>query len=615
MNFKASFLSITICFFGFSYLYSQDQKEADSLINIYKKSQKLTDSIQAELLYLIAIKSSQPEEMLTYADLLIEASESFRPTHYYIQAFNIKGSAYRFQGNFDKALNYLFQSAKLAEENGLPDFEAEAYSEIANTYIALDDYTNALEYQSKAIVIFREEKAEDQLSITLLNAGFNYYSTGKLNQALAYYNEAIPIFERIEMTIGKAYAIGNRALVYWKQGNWQQAIKDLNLAIEMLQPLEDQFGMSDYHNQLARIHFEQNQIQQAIYHTQEATDMAKNLGLKEQLRDGYLLLSELYSKEGNYKEAFNYQSKYVIYKDSLANIEQTKKIANLRTDFEVNLREKEIDNLKRKEALNVIYIIIGAILLALSVVILLYLRQRLTTSRLISDKEKKQHNDKIYQLLQTQETKVLQSMIKGRDEERKHLAKELHNHLGSLLATIKVNINGIDETAIRNHKTLIQLIDQACNDVRNMSHTLNMGISEDFGLIVALRELTENLNRQDLFEVEFSASMCEGTLDSDIEIVSYRIVQELLSNILKHAEATKVSVQLTCFEDDHLVNILVHDNGIGFDTQQTYNGMGLNSIQHMVASYGGEVFFDSNTSSGTTVTIDLPLSKIEKPTA
>lgn len=611
MLFRTIFLSILICFLCFHDTYCQNQKEADSLLNVYRKSEKLSDSVRTELLYLIAIKSTQPEDMVKYSDKLIEISKEYKPTYYKIQAYNIKGSAYRFQGNLESALDYLFRSAKLAKDNNYFSFEAEAYSEIANTYLANDDYGNALEYQNKAISIFRKEKVEYELSIALLNAGFNYYSVDSLQKALVYYNEAIPIFDRIEMAIGKAYAVGNRALVYWKQGNTDQAIADLNHAINMLKPLGDQYGMADYHNQLASIYFEQNQSELAIVHAQQSTTMAKELGLKEQLRDGYLLLSKLYHNQDKHQQAFNYQSLYIIYKDSLANAEQTKEIANIRTDFEVSLRETTIDNLRKKEALNTTYIIIAVILLALSIILLMYLRQRLKTSKLISEREKQQQDDQINHLLQTQETKVLQSMIEGRDGERKRLANELHNHLGSLLATIKVNINGIDETAIKNHQTLLQLIDQACNDVRNMSHTLNMGVSENFGLIPALKELTHHLNQPDIFEVEFSVSMCEGILDSDIEIVSYRIIQELLSNIMKHAQATKVSVQLTCFGEDHLINILVQDNGSGFDTEQSYEGMGLKSIQQMVSSYKGEVFFDSNASSGTTVTIDLPLVKHE----
>jgi signal transduction histidine kinase len=588
--------------------YSQHQKEADSLLNVFYKNTSAHDSIQTNLLYLITIKSSVPEEKLKYADILLERSRSYKPVYYSIQAYNIKGVAYRLKGDLENALKNLFKSAKLAADNNFPVFEAEAYSEISNTYIANKDFNNSLIYQRKAITVFRAHSMKEQLPIALLNTGFNYYSLQKLDTALQLYNEAEPLFEEINMTIGKAYVIGNRALVYWKQGKYKQAEQDLIRAIAMLKPLGDQFGMADYHNQLGNIYLEENNIEKAIYHTQKSMSMSKDLGLKEQIRDATLLLSKLYQKKKEFKKAFEYQSQYLVYKDSIESKEKTKKIADIRTDFEVSLREKEIDLLEKKDRLNATYIIIAFALLALSVILLLYFRQRFATAKLITIHQKKEHDDKIEDLLKAQETKVLQSMIKGKDNERKRLAQELHNHLGSLLATVKVNINRIEEEAIPNHETLVNLVDQACNDVRNMSHSLHMGVSEDFGLVSALQELTIHLRQSNEMKVEFSASMHDGIIDSESEIVIYRIVQELVSNVLKHSQSTKLSIILTYFEEESLMNILVQDNGKGFDTEKDFRGMGLNSIKKIVAHFEGEISFDSNAESGSTVNIDLPIS-------
>lgn len=586
-------------------LYSQNQRKADSLKFIFNSKETFSDSLTTNLLSEIILASSSPEEKLLYSDVLLEKSKKYKPIFYAIKAYNAKGVAYRLQGDLDNSLKELFKSAELATENDYPVFEADAYSEISNTYIANEDFTNSLVYQTKAIDIFRREKINQRLCIALLNTGFNYYSEGKLDTALQLYNEAEPIFEDINMSIGKAYTIGNRALVYWKQGDYSKAENDVLKAISMLEPLGDQFGMADYHNQLGNIYLEQDRIKEAISHTEKSIEMSKNLGLKEQIRDATLLLSKLYTKRGNYKEALDYQIQYQIYSDSIQNKEQTKKIADIRTDFEVNLREKEINILQK---LNTNYIIIAFILLVLSITTLLYFRQRFKTTKLIATHQKKEHNDKIKDLLKSQETKVLQSMIQGKDNEKKRLAQELHNHFGSLLATIKVNISRIEEDTIPNHNTLIKLVDQACSDIRNMSHALNMGISEDFGLVPALQELSSHLREANELEVEFSASMNDGIIDSENEIIIYRIVQELVSNVLKHAKSTKLSISLTCFNDENLINILVQDNGKGFDTKKEFNGMGLESIKQIVDHFAGEISLDSNAVSGTTVNIDLPIA-------
>lgn len=283
----------------------------------------------------------------------------------------------------------------------------------------------------------------------------------------------------------------------------------------------------------------------------------------------------------------------------------------MRTEFEVNLREKEIDLLEEREALQWTYIAIAVALLILAIVLLLYFRQRFKTTKLVADVERKKHNDRIKDLLGSQETKALQAMVKGRDNERRRLAQDLHNHFGSLLATLKVNLNGMDDVKSERHKTMTTLVDQACADIRNMSHSLNMGISENFGLIPAIKELTDHLQQSGGLRVEFSAAMGDHQLNSENEIIIYRIVQELVSNVLKHAQASKLSVSLTYFEEENLVNIIVQDDGKGFDQTRVdldSDGMGLSSLSEMVEKLDGEITFDTHEKSGTTVNIDLPMT-------
>ncbi len=595
--------------FSVNLVYGQDQKEADSLITLLDRGIKFPDSVENEILYDIVSFTSSPDNKLKYANLLITNSYN---NFYVIKAYQLKGVAYRLKGDIRLSLENLFRSASIASENKMYEFEAEGYLEVASTYTSNNDLGNALHYEQKGVDIIRKiEGRGRRLGISLLNIGLSYLNLNKIDSALFLYNEAESIFNELNHTIGKAYTIGNRALAYKKQGKLVIAEKDLLAAIKLLEPLGDQFGMSDYHNHLGNLYFEQGRYEQSINHTKKALIMSRELGLKEQIRDAVLLLSKLYTAERDYENALKYQGQFLSYKDSIENSEQTKKIADIRTEFEVSLREKEINLLEKNEALNKIYIIGAIILLILSLVVLLYFRQRFLNTRLIASEEKRQHNDKIQDLLKKQETKALQSMVTGRENERKRLAKDLHNHFGSLLATIKVNINGIEENAIPNYDTLSILVDQACSDMRNISHSLNMGISENFGLVAALKELTDHLKHADDLKVEFEASMCDGLMDSENEILIYRIVQELISNVLKHADASKLSVLLTCFEEEEHVNILVQDDGKGFDIENVKDkpeGIGLNSLEQLVEECKGEITFDSNHVSGTTVSIDFPIS-------
>lgn len=590
------------------YLIAQNQHKADSLKQILNEP-KLPPERQMFLFSKIALYSSSPDEVLLYANKLLSLSDQQNAPLYAVEAYHYKGVGYRLKGNLKKALRNLFHSASLAAENNLYEPQAEAYSEIANIYSVNNDLKNALLYNNKATrILRRRKKGSLELAINLLNTGYYHYQLNELDSALQLYDEAQPIFHAADNEVCKAYLTGNRALVYWKQGKHDIAEKDLLEAIGLLNLLQDEFGETDYHNQLGNLYFESDRKTQAEEHALKALDLAKKLNLKEQIRDASSLLYKLNRDKNDFKKALEYQTLYVVYKDSIENSENTRQLANLRTEYEVSLKENEIVLLEKDQLLNRIYIIIVVFLLITAVLLNLYFRQRLKNTRLMVLNEQKRHDQEVKDLLTAQETKSLKTMIQGQEKERKRLAQELHNHFGSLMATIKVNLNAIDETSIPNYTNLTSLVDQACNDIRNISHTLNMGISQDFGLVPAIRELTDRLSRVNGLEAEFSASMGGESIGFDNEVVIYRVVQELISNVLKHAEASRLSIQLIYFEEDALVNILVQDNGKGFDVDKGSTGIGLQSLTDMITNLHGDIKFDSNPASGTTVIIDLPVS-------
>lgn len=591
-------------------LAGQQLTYTDSLKTLLEKGEySNTDKEYLSILSQLAVYSFTPDENMKYADLLLDIDFSAEYSPFFIKAYQARGVAHRMKGNLNEALTNLLESAELALEYEEFDLLAEAYLEIGTTYSTNDDLKNSLIYENKAIALFRQLNKKRALAINLLNTGYSYYSMSEYDTALMYYSEARPIFDSLYFTIGQAYTLGNQALIFWKTGKTELAERDLLSAIDMLIPLGDQYGIADYHNQLGNLYFEIGRRSKAIYHLRTGLDIALKVDLKEQIRDASLLLSQLYAGEQEYDSAYVYHQQYALFKDSLENAEQTREMADQLTTFEVNLREKEIDTLEKEKKLQQTYVIIAITLLALSVVLVLLFRQRYRNTQLLNIAERKEHDAEVKDLLKTQETKALQSMVQGKEEERRHLAKELHNHLGSLLATVKVNLNGLESKDEVKQEKIIGLVDQACQDVRNLSHELHMGVSENFGLIPALKELTSHLQRSNGLQVMFSASLDIVILDSDNEIMIYRIVQELVSNVLKHAGATKLTISLTGFEEGNLVNILVEDNGKGFEPEKldkASKGIGLDSLMEMIQKLDGEFEIDSSVKSGTTVSVDLP---------
>ena len=617
-NMKSKKVFLILAFFsqfscGISGVYAQDQRIADSLKLVLNQKATLHDSTVKSVLFNIILKTTNPDEILQYGDLLLSKVNPNESIRYKATVLNMQGVAYRMKGNIKQSLEKLFASAEIAVAENHHRLQEETYLEIAGTYAAGDDMKNALLFEKKALKIIRTYAADEQLALATLNLGYSYYQLNYLDSAEILYNEAAPLFKKLKMNIGIAYTLGNKALVYWKKDQREQAVKDLLASIDMLEPLGDLYGMTDYHNKLGEIYLELESPGEAIFHSEKALKMALQQGLKEQVRDALSLLSKLHTIQGNFQKALKMQTEYIIYKDSIQNNELTKKIADLRTEFEVGLKEKEIVVLEERQARKNVYIACAIVLLALSIVSMLYFRQRFLNTRLIASNQKLAHDDQVKSLMNQQETRALQSMVEGRDQERKRLAKDLHNHFGSLLATIKVNVNGIEEQSISNHGVLTSLIDQACTDMRNISHALNMGISDDFGLIPALRELTNHLNEGGSIKVDFDANMGQYPISSEDEILIYRIVQELVSNVLKHAQATKLTVSLMYYAEENALNIMVEDDGKGMhpgDENSKDAGIGISSMREMLHKKDGEIHFDSHPGRGTTVSIDLPVTPL-----
>jgi signal transduction histidine kinase len=591
---------------------AQNQKLADSLSLVYKEGQ-LNDTAKLELLRNLAFNEvNDLNRSIKYAEELIRLSQQTNNRLYEYKGYFHKGNKKKLLGDLEDALGAYLKAAEAAKKAGYITGVANTYSAIASVYVALQNHNNAMHYFHKAIAILRQGDGTLSLATTILNAGDELRSAKIYDSALLYFKESASLFEKANSLTGKAYNLGNVGMVYASLGKNELAERNLNEAIQLLEGLKDYYPICSYLISMADIYLERRDLPTALTYAHRSLKLAQQHKLKEQASEASLKLSQLHEQAGNTGQSLKYYKDHIAYRDSVNNLEVVQKIADQRTQFEVSLKEKEIDLLQQEKIIHRVYILIAFILLLLAVVMLLYFRQRFIHTRLMANHQRKLNDEKIENLLKEQEVRAMQSLVVGREEERKRIAHDLHNHLGSLLATIKVNLNGIPERNMPNFNTITSLVDQACSDVRGMSHSLNMGISEDFGLIPALKDLVAHLGQSGDLEVEFKASVAECQLDSASEIAIYRIVQELVSNVLKHAHATKLSILLTCLAEDNLVNILVHDNGKGFDLPENgepfSDGMGLHSIRQMVKQQQGEINFDSNPASGTTVNIDLPIS-------
>lgn len=547
--------------------------------------------------------------------------------------YNNIGGSYLQLGYYQLALKFYLMALTEYQALGLKLEVGKTYYNIGNMYSYMSNIPESLNYHTESLRILESAGSESDKAIVYLGLGGVYLKDNNPEEALKSFKMSEVLYAKkgspsdlalIQHGYGRAYALLEqypKAKAYYQETILRQ--KELNATNDL----------GNVYNSLAATNYRAKEYNEALSNYRKGLEIAQELKLPALTRGSLLGLSEVYEALGNSKKAYEYRLKFEIIKDSLDNVEKSRQIAELREVYESEKKDEQITQLElENEVVNakseanaaladkqrsekLIFIITALAFLVLAIILYLYFRQRLALTKLKVKEEKEGHIKAVNELMVQQQTKTLEAMVEGQEKERKRIAKELHDHFGSLMAAVKVNLMAVAEdnfiTQENNEqmKNLSILVDKACEDIRSLSHSMNIGISENFGLLPALKDLAYSISQAERVQVQFHASNFTQELDLATEVTAYRLVQELVSNALKHAKASKITIQLTCF--DNILNLIVEDNGIGFDANHLMEnslGIGLKSIQSRIADMQGDFQVDSRIGKGTTVIIDLPIT-------
>lgn len=334
--------------------------------------------------------------------------------------------------------------------------------------------------------------------------------------------------------------------------------------------------------------------------------VAERIGFQKSIMDvqrkGYLL-------EGNYQQAYKLLAQLkTMEEESRLSDSSIGAFADLKTQYEkeqlkTRLLEEEIINRKKESQVNLLILSLGILLSTLIIGALLY-QNRLRANQLLLNAAK-----------QEQQIISMRSMLEGQEKERARIARDLHDGLGNMLSTVKASVGSLKINFNSNKTAQIyskasEMIDEACTEVRKIAHEMMPQALDKLGLKKALADLVSKMDNNHDFEANLQVYGKEQILADSTNVMLYRIVQELLNNIVKYAEAKEVIVQIT-YSDDWL-NLTVEDDGKGFDPDKIApdKGMGLRSIAFRTQYIGGEYEIDSRPNMGTLVSINVPLKQV-----
>jgi signal transduction histidine kinase len=207
--------------------------------------------------------------------------------------------------------------------------------------------------------------------------------------------------------------------------------------------------------------------------------------------------------------------------------------------------------------------------------------------------------------------RLVQRINQAREEEQRHVARELHDNIGQRLSLLSIRLGSMSDLRLSDAlgaaelRDLIREVDELISEVHNLSHSMHSSKLEYLGLADALAELCRNISHRHRLAIDFQPNEASADQSPELALPFYRIAQEALNNVVKHSGADRAQVTLT--RTGNRLTMRIKDNGIGFDTRATGAGLGLASIEERILSIHGSLSVSSNVNEGTSIIVEAPL--------
>ena len=641
-------------------------RQTDSAIQVYQDAviaaDRFDDLVQKEdalsaLGEIFSFRGDAPRALEYFKNMLV-ISRQLENRELLMAGSAQVGSLFRTIGEIDSAKLYLDRAIALVDQVSSDKAIPMVFKYMGDFYADVTNYEDAQTWYLKCLDEQIENSDSVGMTSTLITIASMFNQQGQLDRSEEHLNNVLIIADRKGLRIRKAHALNELATIYQKRGNTIRARQNLMEALAIFKDVKNLTRMAQVDQKLARMEADNENYSEALKYYDNSIrifdslqtfegSLASKIGrarvyqsmgrhaiairrVKEVLNevqtrqtptlemDAYEILAESYAARNDFEEAYYYNKKFGEMRNRIFNRERAEVLSNTDKRYDIARKEKEILELqaiqfKQETKIERQQLFNGGLLLAgfvLAILAFIYY-QNFMRGKLIGKQRKQIHEQKIKSLENENRIAQIEAMLEGQESERERIAKDLHDGLGGVLSTIKIQFDAVKEenTTVaksNNFQRVNHMLDEAVDEVRRIAHNMMPEIISEMGLIPAIEDLAFNLRKKDI-KVHLEVFELVQQLNPEMEKTVYRIVQELFSNIVKHAEADEVIVQFST-HDQHL-RLVVEDNGKGFSEAQRTDGMGLKNISSRVDFLKGSYDVESQVGEGTTVTVLLPLDR------
>ena len=658
------YLRIIVCLF-FLLMYriadAQSEKEKLRLMEVQKTFDSLKqllpgspdDSIKVHRLCMISgLQEYNGAITAEFAQQALSLAEKLHYKEGILMAYKDLANVYQLNKDYQNAISILKKAIALPETQGNNADNTAIYSTLLNLYFYLGDYPNAMETISREMLLAEKNKDKKRIAHCDNILGYIFFKQENFEASIASYNRYINLASALNDSLMLAHALGELSDVYTGEKKYRQAVDVLFRVINLCDRLEAntgkynkefvtgwthqyrskaQYRLSKNYKLTGEIKLAEKYALEAVEHTKNFStskyeiaawyinagdifysekefteainylrygyNLSREIQHRENARDAAEYLAQTYTSLNQYDSAFYFYQIYTGLKDSIVNNETKMKIAGIQGQYDVAKKDKEIA--RQQQIRN---ILIASFIFLLIVLLLLYNSYRL------KQKNKYQH------AINRQQNELFNAIVTTQDMERKRIAQDIHDSLGSVLSAAKLKLSSLEESKmilsagqLENYQDSLALLDEASTELRNISHNIMPATLSKLGLEAALQNLIGKIAVHSNIQINFTTHGLENRIEENTEMSIYRIVLELINNIVKHAAAKKVTLQLIKYPT--YINLVIEDNGVGFNFEKIMEekkGIGMGNIFSRVDYLKGTVEIDSLPGKGTTVIIEIP---------
>ena len=617
---------------GTFYLYTGNHDKAASYYNrlmqsgIEKKNDKFI--AQANLGFgNIADYKSDYETSISKNLLALRYFEGVRDSLGIAAASGNIGNSYIRVKQYQKAVTMLNTAIDIYLKKGPTRRAANNISSLARAYGGLGNKQKELELKLKAFNLFTAEGYKKGIATVSINLGVYYSNENKTDEAMKYYNIALKNSWQINDNGNIATLYNNMAGLYIKLNKPDAAMLCTDSAWYYSQKSGDRLAQTDaLYNRTILLHMQGKHVEADNYSDRYTTLKDSIYATKMQSRVADMEVQyETEKKEGQIKllssenknKSLQLANSVLEVNKKQLQLAQQKQVLTI-NKLELNNKEQSINSLKKQSRIQKLEISNSGLKIkqknyAIVIILILFMVSVLSAYFLYA-----QHRSKQLALMQqqkiAQQEHLTQAIIDAEEKERKRIASDLHDGVGQMFSAVKMNLNGLldrikidrEEDRFLAEKT-IALVDESCKEVRVISHQMMPNMLLRSGIASDVKSFIEKIDSERL-KVNVEAIGFKNKLESNVEIVLYRVIQETVNNVIKHAKATLLDIKLV--RDKESISAVITDNGVGFNAalKDDFEGIGLKNIATRIEYLKGTVNYISAPGAGTSVNIWVPVA-------